>query len=154
MVGPLIAGIATGFAQASQRREASNARAAELLAKQQEAQQGIEKAKLEGAQQERDNDKMNKEKDRETQIKVAMIHAEDNNKRVEVDSVKTTKETQVKDKDVDVRRQSHEEVVRSNKANEEIKRSELGIKKKEAAVKKQDVANKLKIAKQKPKSNS
>ena len=38
MVGPLIAGIATGFAQASQRREASNARAAELLAKQQEAQ--------------------------------------------------------------------------------------------------------------------
>ena len=126
----------------------------DLQAKQQEAQQGIEKAKLEGAQQERDNDNMNKEKDRETQIKVAMIHAEDNNKRVEVDSVKTTKETQVKDKDVDVRRQSHEEVVRSNKANEEIKRSELGIKKKEAAVKKQDVANKLKIAKQKPKSNS
>ena len=126
----------------------------DLQAKQQEAQQNIEKAKLEGAQQERDNDNMNKEKDRETQIKVAMIHAEDNNKRVEVDTVKTTKEIQVKDKDVDVKRQAQEEVVRSNKANEEIKRSELGIKKKEAAIKKQDVANKLKIAKQKPKSNS
>ena len=102
---------------------------------------------------------MNKDKDRETQIKVAMIHAEDNNKRVEVDSVKVIKEVGVKDKDSDTKRQAMEEVSRSNKANEDIKRSELAIKKKEASIKateanikNKDVDNKVKIAKQKPNS--
>ena len=123
----------------------------DLQAKQQEAQNQIEQGKLEGAREQRENENMNKEKDRETQIKVAMIHAEDNNKRVEVDSEKTTKEVAVKDKDSDTKRQAMEETTRSNKANEDIKRRELNIKKKEADIKRQDVANKVKIAKQKPK---
>ena len=133
----------------------------ELSSKQQEAQNQIEQAKLQGASEARENENMNKDKDRETQIKVAMIHAEDNNKRVEVDGMKIVKDTVVKDKDSDTKRQAVEEIGRSNKANEDIKRAELNLKKKEAniksreaSIKSKDVDNKLKIAKQKPKPSN
>jgi len=151
---------ADSFAMIKKRIKEAEKEIQEAGAKQQEAQNQIEQAKLEGSREERENDNMNKHKDRETQIKVAMIHAEDNNKRVEVDSVKVIKEVGVKDKDSDTKRQAMEEVGRSNKANEDIKRSELAIKKKEASIKateanikSKDVDNKVKIAKQKPNSN-
>jgi hypothetical protein len=151
---------ADSFAVIKTKIKAAEKEMQELSAKQNEAQNQIEQAKLEGAKEVRENENMNKEKDRETQIKVAMIHAEDNNNRVEVDQLKTTKEVGVKDKDSDTKRQAMEEVGRSNKANEDIKRAELnlkkkeaGIKAKEAGIKNKDVDNKLKIAKQKPKSD-
>ena len=71
-----------------------------------------------------------------------------------VTSVKVIKEVEVKDKDSDTKRSAAEEVSRSNKANEDIKRSELSIKRKEAQIKAKDAATKAKIAKQKPKSDS
>ena len=144
---------ADSFAVIKTQIKAAEKEMQELSSKQQDAQNQIEQAKLEGAKEVRDNDNMNKEKDRDTQIKVAMIHAEDNNTRVEVDQIKTVKEVGVKDKDSDTKRQAMEEVGRSNKANEDIKRAELNIKKKEAKTKSKDVDNKLKIAKQKPKTN-
>jgi|TARA_R110000744_G_scaffold2647_3_gene10595 hypothetical protein len=144
---------ADSFAVIKTKIKAAEKEMQELSSKQQDAQNQIEQAKLEGAKEVRDNDNMNKEKDRDTQIKVAMIHAEDNNTRVEVDQIKTVKEVGVKDKDSDTKRQAMEEVGRSNKANEDIKRAELNIKKKEAKTKSKDVDNKLKIAKQKPKTN-
>ena len=144
---------ADSFAVIKTKIKAAEKEMQELSSKQQDAQNQIEQAKLEGAKEVRDNENMNKEKDRDTQIKVAMIHAEDNNTRVEVDQIKTVKEVGVKDKDSDTKRQAMEEVGRSNKANEDIKRAELNIKKKEAKTKSKDVDNKLKIAKQKPKTN-
>ena len=145
---------AESFAVVKSKIKSAEKQMQELQAKQSEAQNQIEQAKLEGAKEERDNDNMNKDKDRETQIVVAEIHASDNNARVELDSVKVIKEVEVKDKDSDTKRSAAEEVSRSNKANEDIKRSELGIKRKEAQIKAKDAATKAKIAKQKPKSDS
>ena len=125
----------------------------DLQAKQQEAQQQIEQAKLDGEAEARENDNMNKQKDRETQIQVAMIHADDNNKRVEVDKLKISKEVEVKDRDADTKRKTVEETSRANKANESIKRSELGIKRSELGIKNKEADTKAKIANQKPKSD-
>ena len=88
---------------------------------------------------------------RENNIKVAEIHAADNNKRIQLDSIKNTRTNEVQLKDSDTRKLQIDELVRSNMADETIKRQELGIKSKEVKIKNKDSNTKSKIANQKPK---
>ena len=66
---------------------AENAQQA-LAQQQQEAQQQMQQAQLEAEKDKMNREDMNKEKDRETQIKVAMIHARDNDTNAQLNLAK------------------------------------------------------------------
>ena len=110
----------------------------ELQQQQQQAQQEMENAKLEQEAQKMDNDNMNREKDRETQIKVAMIHARDNDTNAQLNLAKSVRELDIKDREVGIKEREAEEKSRSARSQESLKRD--------------DIRSKEKIAKSKPKT--
>tara|TARA_Y100000004_G_scaffold197340_1_gene271246 strand:+ start:228 stop:2546 length:2319 start_codon:yes stop_codon:yes gene_type:complete len=127
--------------------------AQELAAQQQQAQQEAQQQQMQLETQKLEAEIAEKDKDRENNIKVAEIHAADNNKRIQLDAIKNTRTNEVQQKDSDTRKAQVDELVRSNMADEAIKRQELGIKSKEVKIKNKDANTKAKIAKQKPKTD-
>ena len=110
----------------------------ELQQQQQEAQQQQQQAALEQQAKEAEMDNMNKEKDRETQIKVAMIHARDNDTNAQLNLAKSVRELDIKDREVGIKENESAEKTRSSRAEEGLKR--------------EDMKSKEKIAKSKPKT--
>tara|TARA_R110000851_G_scaffold242829_1_gene395379 strand:+ start:3833 stop:6145 length:2313 start_codon:yes stop_codon:yes gene_type:complete len=125
--------------------------AQDLAAEQAKAQQEMQQQQMQIDTQKIEAEIAEKDKDRENNIKVAEIHAADNNKRIQLDSIKNTRTNEVQLKDSDTRKLQIDELVRSNMADETIKRQELGIKSKEVKIKNKDANTKSKIANQKPK---
>ena len=73
----------------------------------------MEQAKLE-------NENMNKEKDRETQITVAEIQAGVSASKNESDSIHKDRELSIKERDTDIKDDEAGETSRSNQANEAL----------------------------------
>ena len=96
----------------------------ELEQQQQQAQQQMEQAKLEQQAKEAENENMNKEKDRETQIKVAMIHARDNDTNAQLNLAKGMRELDIKEREVDIKAQDHKDKAETNRSTATIKREE------------------------------
>ncbi|MBY8981208.1 MAG: hypothetical protein KGD72_12525, partial [Candidatus Lokiarchaeota archaeon] len=82
-----------------------------------------------------ERDDMNKEKDREVQIKVAMIHARDNDTNAQLNLEKGMRDLEIKEQDLALKQKQANETERSNRSGEAIKRK--------------DSDNKVKISKSK-----
>jgi len=107
----------------------------ELEQQQQQAQQQMEQAKLEQQAKEAENENMNKEKDRETQIKVAMIHARDNDTNAQLNLAKGMRELDIKEREVDIKAQDHKDKAETNRSTATIKREETKSKERIAKAK-------------------
>jgi len=107
----------------------------ELEQQQQQAQQQMEQAKLEQQAKEAENENMNKEKDRETQIKVAMIHARDNDTNAQLNLAKGMRELDIKEREVDIKAQDHKDKAETNRTTATIKREETKSKERIAKAK-------------------
>tara|TARA_R100001443_G_scaffold20560_1_gene32606 strand:+ start:1462 stop:3744 length:2283 start_codon:yes stop_codon:yes gene_type:complete len=131
---------AENFSQIKLKIKSAEKAMEELQQQQQEAQQQQQQAALEQQAKEAEMDNMNKEKDRETQIKVAMIHARDNDAKANLDLQKGMRDLDIKEQEMALKEKQANETERSNRAGESIK--------------KRDSENKVKIAKSKPKPSS
>jgi len=112
----------------------------ELAMQQQQAQQQMEQAKLEAEKEKMQREDVNKDKDRETQIKVAMIHARDNDTNAQLNLAKGMRELDIKDREVDIKAQDHRDKAETNRSTAAIKREET--KSKERIAKTKNKANK------------
>ncbi len=122
----------------------------QLEQQQQQAQQQMEQAKLEQQQREADNENMNKEKDRETQIKVAMIHARDNDTNAQLNLAKGMRELDLKEREVDIKAQEMRDKAETNRNTASIKKEET--RSKERIAKSKNKADKAKANKNKKSS--
>ena len=80
-------------------------------------------------------DNMNKEKDRETQIKVAMIHARDNDTNAKLNLAKGMRELDIKDKEVALKAREQDGKAQTNRDNANLKREESRAKERMARAK-------------------
>lgn len=96
----------------------------ELEAQQQQAQQELEQAKIAEESKKREDENMNKEKDRETQIKVAMIHARDNDTNAQLNLAKGMRELDIKEREVAIKAQDSIDKAETNRQTATIKREE------------------------------
>ena len=115
---------ADSFTQIKHKIKLAEKVQAELAAKQQEAEQQMNQAKLDQEAQKVESDNMNKEKDRETQIKVAMIHARDNDTNAQLNLAKGMRELDIKEREVDIKAQDHRDKAETNRNTATIKREE------------------------------
>ena len=115
---------ADSFTQIKHKIKLAEKVQAELAAKQQEAEQQMNQAKLDQEAQKVESDNMNKEKDRETQIKVAMIHAKDNDTNAQLNLAKGMRELDIKEREVDIKAQDHRDKAETNRNTATIKREE------------------------------
>ncbi len=115
------------FAQIKSKLKAAEAQQEELAQQQQKAEQEAQQAQLEMDQAKLDNENMNKEKDRETQIAVAEIHAGLTSGKNENDAIAKNRELDIKEKELGIKEQDVSEKGRANKAkenNDKVKISE------------------------------
>jgi hypothetical protein len=118
-------------------------KAQEALAQaQQQAQQQMEQAKLQQLAKEAEDKNMNQEKDRETQIKVAMIHARDNDTNAELNLARGMRELDIRDREVDIKAQDHIDKAETNRNTSIIKREETASKERIAKSKNNKPSNK------------
>jgi hypothetical protein len=106
-----------------------------LEEQQKKAEQEAQQARLEHDQDMLDREDMNKEKDRETQIEVAMIHARDNDTNAKLNLEKGMRDLDLKEQELSLKERDSTESERSNRSEENIKRK--------------DSENKVKISKSK-----
>jgi len=128
---------AENFSQIKLKIKSAEKAMEELQQQQQEAQQQQQQAALEQQAKEAEMENANKEKDREVQIKVAMIHARDNDSNAQLNLDKGMRELDLKEQELNLKQRDLDERGRSNKSGEAIKR--------------RDSENKVKIAKSKSK---
>ena len=100
-----------------------------------QAQQQMEQAKLEQQAKEAENENMNKEKDRETQIKVAMIHARDNDTNAQLNLAKGMRELDIKEREVDIKAREAEGKERTTRDTADIKKEDIRSKERMARLK-------------------
>ena len=131
---------AENFSQIKLKIKSAEKAMEELQQQQQEAQQQQQQAALEQQAKEAQDLNMNKEKDREVQIKVAMIHARDNDSNAKLNLDKGMRELDLKEQELNLKERDLDEKGRSNKSGEAIKR--------------RDSENKVKIAKSKSKPSN
>ena len=116
---------------------------------QEQAQQQLQKMQQEAEAAKQEAESLEKEKDRQTQIEIALINAEskkDGPEETGFNMQKLIREHDARNQEIDIKERELDETIRSNKADEEIDRSELGIKRSEVKVKAK-VANKSNNAK-------
>ena len=105
---------------------------------QEQAQQQLQKMQQEAEAAKQEAESLEKEKDRQTQIEIALINAEskkDGPEETGFNMQKLIREHDAKNQEIDIKERELDETIRSNKADEEIDRSELGIKRSEVKVK-------------------
>jgi hypothetical protein len=78
---------------------------------------------------------MNKEKDRETQIKVAMIHARDNDTNAQLNLAKGMRELDIKEREVDIKAREAEGKEKSTRDTADIKKEDIRSKERMARLK-------------------
>jgi hypothetical protein len=110
---------------------------------QQEAQAGLEAQKQQTEAAKLENENINKEKDRQLQLKVAMINNSDNEQAAQFNLQKAMRELDIKEKEIALKEKELGEKMNSNRNSEELQRSEQSIKK-------QDLKDKRKQANKKP----
>ena len=123
------------FAQIKHKIKLAEKSQQALEQQQQEAQQQLEQAKIEQQQRELDNENMNKEKDRETQLKVAMIHARDNDVNAQLNLAKGMRELDIKEREVDIKAREADGKAETNKDTASIKREDTKSKERIAKTK-------------------
>tara|TARA_A100001201_G_scaffold22882_3_gene25810 strand:+ start:1295 stop:3592 length:2298 start_codon:yes stop_codon:yes gene_type:complete len=106
-----------------------------LAQQQQEAQQQMQQAELEQKAKEAEDENMNKEKDRETQIKVAMIHARDNDTNAQLNLAKGMRELDIKEREVDIKAREAEGKEKSTRDTADIKKEDIRSKERMARLK-------------------
>ena len=106
-----------------------------LEQQQQQAQQQMEAAKLEAEKEKMQREDANKEKDREVQIKVAMIHARDNDTNAQLNLAKGMRELDIKEREVDIKAREMEGKSQTNRDSATIKREETKSKERIARAK-------------------
>ena len=114
----------SSFTQIKYKIKAAEQAQQELEQQQQQAQQQMEAAKLEQQAKEAENENMNKEKDRETQIKVAMIHARDNDTNAQLNLAKGMRELDIKEREVEIKAREQDGKSQTNRDTANIKREE------------------------------
>jgi len=105
---------------------------------QEQAQQQLQKMQQEAEAAKQEAESLEKEKDRQTQIEIALINAEskkDGPEETGFNMQKLIREHDARNQEIDIKERELDETIRSNKADEEIDRSELGIKRSEVKVK-------------------
>tara|TARA_B110000858_G_scaffold47226_1_gene54445 strand:+ start:4054 stop:6360 length:2307 start_codon:yes stop_codon:yes gene_type:complete len=112
------ASIKSNLKKAEQRME-------ELAEKQQQAEQQAQQAQMEMEQAKLDNENMNKEKDRETQIAVAEIHAGLTSGKNENDAIAKDRELDIKEKEVGIKEQDGDEKTRASQSKESNDRAKI-----------------------------
>jgi hypothetical protein len=110
---------------------------------QQEAAAGLEAQKQQTEAAKLENENINKEKDRQLQLKVAMINNSDNEQAAQFNLQKAMRELDIKEKEIALKERELGEKMNSNRNTEELKRSEQNIKK-------QDLKDKRKQVNKKP----
>ena len=128
---------AENFSQIKLKIKSAEKSMEELQQQQAEAEKQANEMKMQMEKEKIEREDLNKEKDRETQIKIAMIHARDNDTNAQLNLQKGMKELELKEKELTLKEKDLNEKGRANKASETIKR--------------RDGENKVKIAKSKPK---
>ncbi len=123
------------FVQIKLKIKTAEKAAEALVQAQQKAEQEANQARLEHDKDMLDREDENKEKDRETQIEVAMIHARDNDTNAKLNLEKGMRELDIKEQETGIKEKQSNETERSNRSNESIK--------------KKDSENKVKISKSK-----
>ena len=78
---------------------------------------------------------LNNDKNRDTQIKVAMIHARDNDTNAQLNLAKGMRELDIKDREVDIKAQDHRDKAETNRSTATIKREETKSKERIAKTK-------------------
>ena len=134
----------SSFTQIKHKIKLAEQAQAKLAQQQQEAQQQMQQAQLEQQAKEAEDVNMNKEKDRETQIKVAMIHARDNDTNARLNLAKGMRELDIKEREVDIKARDSEGKVQTNRDNANLKREEQRSKEKIAREKNRADINKSK----------
>ena len=126
---------ADSFTQIKHKIKLAEKEMAALEAKQAEAQQAQQQAALEQQAKEAEDANMNKEKDREVQIKVAMIHARDNDTNAQLNLAKGMRELDIRDREVEIKAQDHRDKADTNRNTANIKREETRSKERIAKTK-------------------
>jgi hypothetical protein len=128
----------------------------ELQQQQEQAQQQQAKAQMQADRERLELELTEKQKDRDNSIKIAMIQAEGAGVAQQVSQSKNLKDFSTNLRDLDIKSLSQKEVVRSNKADESIKRDQLKVKSQGDSLKAKTDTKKIrsseKIAKAKPKT--
>ena len=140
------------FSQIKLKIKAAETAQQKLAQQQQEAEQQMNQAKIEQEQQKMEREDMNKEKDRETQIKVAMIHARDNDTNAQLNLAKGMRELDIKDREVDIKAQELRDKATTNRDTANIKKEET--KSKENIAKAKNRIDQKKIEADKRKANN
>jgi len=125
----------SSFTQIKQKIKLAEKQVQALEQKQQEAQQQQEQAKLEQQAKEAEMENMNKEKDREVQIKVAMIHARDNDTNAQLNLAKGMRELDIKEREVDIKSREMDGKSQTNRDTANIKREDTKSKERIAKAK-------------------
>ena len=107
------------FTQIKSKLKAAEMQQQELEQQQQKAEQEAQQAQMEMEQAKIDNENMNKEKDRETQIAVAEIHAGLTSGKNENDARAKDRELDIKERELGIKETEISEKSRSNKAKED-----------------------------------
>ena len=107
----------------------------ELEQQQQKAQNELEQAKIAQQNKTLENENMNKEKDRETQIKIAMIHARDNDTNAQLNLQKGMRELDIKEREVEIKAREMEGKSQTNRDTANIKKEETKSKERIAQAK-------------------
>jgi hypothetical protein len=126
------------------------------IKKAEQAQQQQAKAQMQADRERLELELTEKQKDRDNSIKIAMIQAEGAGVAQQVSQSKNLKDFSTNLRDLDIKSLSQKEVVRSNKADESIKRDQLKVKSQGDSLKAKTDTKKIrsseKIAKAKPKT--
>jgi hypothetical protein len=113
------------FTQIKSKLKAAEVQQQELEQQQQKAEQEAQQAQLEMEQAKLDNENMNKEKDRETQIAVAEIHAGLTSGKNENDAIAKNRELDIKERELGIKETEISEKGRSNKAKEDNDKTKI-----------------------------
>jgi hypothetical protein len=124
----------------------------ELDQQQQQAQQQMEQQKLKAEGEKIQLELSEKQKDRDNAIKIALIQSEGADNAQSVNQSKSMRDFSTKLQDLDIKSLAQQEVVRSNKADEAIKRDELKLKAQGDRLKATTENKKIQASKNKPAS--
>ena len=103
-----------------------------------QAQQELQQMQQQAEAAKQEAESLENEKDRQTQIEIALINSESKKEGAEetgFNMQKLIREHDAKNQEIAIKERELDETVRSNKADEDIDRSELGIKRSEVKVK-------------------
>ena len=129
---------ADSFSQIKEKIKEAEKQQQELQQAQQQAEQQAQQQQMQLKAQELENENVNKQKDRETKIRVAEIAAESKIRDGQLNLSKSMQDFGLKDRQAFTKEQENQEKMRSNQAKEELIREDQRIKAQEKGIDRQE----------------